>query len=180
MKLGPVISPTAGYHPFYHLMRSERDYLVYNKGAERTLMFSRDSLSHLYVTEHFSVYELLGNCFCKEEVPEWTHPLNRVDHSYLENAIKLCHYVLEPARELIGGPIDVNSFIRSEARNRSVGGVPTSNHLTGRAADVRPYYGCPLGDLMVALRTVLNRLVSDGSIRNFELILYPSFIHVAI
>ena len=34
-------------------------------------------------------------------------------------------------------PIVINSGYRSPAVNKAVGGVPTSNHLTGCAADIR-------------------------------------------
>ena len=34
-------------------------------------------------------------------------------------------------------PIIINSGYRSEAVNRAVGGVPSSNHLTGCAVDIR-------------------------------------------
>ena len=34
-------------------------------------------------------------------------------------------------------PIIINSGFRSEAVNKAVGGVPTSNHLTGCAVDIR-------------------------------------------
>ena len=44
---------------------------------------------------------------------------------------------LEVLRERSGGPIRINSGYRSPAVNKAVGGVATSNHLTGCAADIR-------------------------------------------
>lgn len=44
--------------------------------------------------------------------------------------------VLDPAREAFGGPIRVGSGYRSIALNKAVGGVPTSQHLRGEAADL--------------------------------------------
>lgn len=43
---------------------------------------------------------------------------------------------LEALRALAGGPIIVTSGYRCETHNLSVGGVPRSAHIYGRAADV--------------------------------------------
>ena len=48
-----------------------------------------------------------------------------------------CLTLLEPARQQVG-PIIINSGYRNEVVNRKVGGVKTSQHLTGQAADIRP------------------------------------------
>jgi hypothetical protein len=48
----------------------------------------------------------------------------------------LCEW-LEVLRERAGCPIIINSGYRSPQLNRKVGGEPTSNHLTGCAADIR-------------------------------------------
>jgi hypothetical protein len=40
-------------------------------------------------------------------------------------------------RERSGGPVRINSGYRSPQLNKKVGGAPTSNHLTGCAADIR-------------------------------------------
>jgi hypothetical protein len=44
--------------------------------------------------------------------------------------------VLDPLREAYGKPITVNSGYRSMELNRAVGGSETSDHLSGRAADI--------------------------------------------
>jgi hypothetical protein len=44
---------------------------------------------------------------------------------------------LEVLRERSGKPIVINSGYRSPQLNKKIGGVPTSNHLTGCAADIR-------------------------------------------
>ena len=49
----------------------------------------------------------------------------------------LCDHVLEPARAALG-PIHVNSGYRSPAVNAMVGGAPSSQHMQGEAADLRP------------------------------------------
>ncbi|MBE6306181.1 MAG: peptidase M15 [Bacteroidaceae bacterium] len=53
-----------------------------------------------------------------------------------ENLIALVENILDPARELMGCPVRVNSGYRCELLNRCVGGVPDSQHLQGQAADV--------------------------------------------
>ena len=44
--------------------------------------------------------------------------------------------VLQPLRDAYGKPITVNSGYRSPLVNKSVGGVPTSQHVKGEAADI--------------------------------------------
>jgi hypothetical protein len=53
----------------------------------------------------------------------------------------LCIYILEPLRDQFTGsggsdPFSINCAFRGEEYNTSVGGVPTSHHRTGRAADL--------------------------------------------
>ena len=48
----------------------------------------------------------------------------------------LINNLLDPIREAWGGPISVNSGYRCPVLNRAVGGVPTSQHQKGEAADV--------------------------------------------
>lgn len=49
---------------------------------------------------------------------------------------KLVENVLQPARDLYGAPIRVNSSYRCETLNRAVGGAPYSQHVRGEAADI--------------------------------------------
>lgn len=56
----------------------------------------------------------------------------------LQNLKRLCIHFLEPVRELLGVPLQVSSGYRSALVNRKVGGVPTSAHRFGRAADFVP------------------------------------------
>lgn len=50
--------------------------------------------------------------------------------------ITLCGKVLQPARDMIGEPIHVNSGFRSVAVNSAVGGARSSQHTRGEAADI--------------------------------------------
>ena len=49
---------------------------------------------------------------------------------------RLIEQLLDPIRASWGAPITVNSGYRSPALNRTVGGVATSQHVKGEAADI--------------------------------------------
>ena len=49
---------------------------------------------------------------------------------------RLVLQVLDPLREAWGHPLHINSGYRCPELNRLVGGVPTSQHVLGQAADV--------------------------------------------
>ena len=61
---------------------------------------------------------------------------NKPGNTEILNLKKLCEDVLQPLRDLLGKPIIVNSGYRSPEVNKKVGGVPTSYHLKGLAADI--------------------------------------------
>ena len=61
---------------------------------------------------------------------------NIPSHEAIANLKRLCGW-LEVLRERAGRSIVINSGYRSPQLNRKVGGAPTSNHLTGCAADIR-------------------------------------------
>lgn len=90
----------------------------------------------------------------------------------------LTEQVLDPAREVLGKPIKVNSGFRCPLHNKTVGGVYNSQHVKGEAADIAPA-GFMIHDS--GLKTELVRLakviVENG--RFDQLILYPTFIHVS-
>lgn len=54
----------------------------------------------------------------------------------VRNLTTLVDKVLDPLRTAWGGPIVVNSGYRCKALNDAVGGSKTSDHMTGRAADI--------------------------------------------
>nr|DAH85499.1 MAG TPA: peptidase [Caudoviricetes sp.] len=61
---------------------------------------------------------------------------NQPDAKQAENLRKLIDKVLQPLREAYGKPIRINSGFRSAALNAAVGGVKTSHHVKGQAADI--------------------------------------------
>ena len=87
---------------------------------------------------------------------------NTMPEAARKNVAALVDTVLDPLREAWGGPIIVNSGYRCAALNKAVGGVPTSMHLTGHAADITT------GNSVDNRR--LYQLVEDLNLPYFELI----------
>ncbi|WP_081773334.1 D-Ala-D-Ala carboxypeptidase family metallohydrolase [Prevotella sp. P6B4] len=95
------------------------------------------------LSQHFVLGEM-----CKTSVK--TADGNIPSHVHIENLKRLCGW-LEMLRSewnsRYGGgndPIIINSGYRSPEVNRAVGGVATSNHLTGCAADIKVKDICQL------------------------------------
>lgn len=61
---------------------------------------------------------------------------NTMPEAAKKNVAVLVDKVLDPLREAWGKPITVTSGYRCAALNKAAGGVPTSMHLTGNAADI--------------------------------------------
>ena len=85
--------------------------------------------SQAKLSDHFTLGE-----FTKSN----SHPevYNIPSHEAIANLKRVCGW-LEVLRERSGGPIRINSGYRSPQLNKKIGGVPTSNHLTGCAVDIR-------------------------------------------
>jgi len=82
------------------------------------------------LTQHFTLEEFERSA---------TATKNGIDNSIPQELIpsiqNLCEQVLEPLRQHIGKPITITSGYRSKELNNLIGGSPTSQHLTGQAAD---------------------------------------------
>ena len=76
----------------------------------------------------------------KELTRSTTAELRGIDNTpsqqVINNLTALVENVLDPLREAWGAPIHVNSGYRCAALNKAVGGVPTSQHILGEAADI--------------------------------------------
>lgn len=105
--------------------------MLHSKVAyDDTCRFFRYSLYMKY----FTIKEL-----CASETAEKNHIDNSPDSGHERNLRLLVVRVLDPLREVYGKPIHVNSGYRCERLNSLVGGVPTSDHVKGRAADITVY-----------------------------------------
>lgn len=63
---------------------------------------------------------------------------NTPDTECIAHLGELCGTILQPIRDAWGKPIIVTSGYRCKALNKAVGGVSTSAHLSGWAADCVP------------------------------------------
>ena len=93
-----------------------------------------DSEKLMKLSGHFTLAELTKTSVRMENVP---------NEAQVENLKRVCRW-LERLRKRWNDkygdgddPIIINSGFRSAAVNKAVGGVPTSNHLTGCAVDIR-------------------------------------------
>lgn len=100
--------------------------------------------------KYFSIKEL-----CRSEDAEKHGIDNTPSEEAKINMENLIVEVLDPCREKYGKPITVNSGYRSRQLNAKVGGVDTSDHLTGEAADIT-------GGSVAENRRIFKTLVENG------------------
>lgn len=79
-------------------------------------------------------------------------------------------YVLDAMRERVGGPLILSCCYRCPQHNAEVGGVPNSQHVYGRAADVL----CPDGMSVDELAEIAEECGADGIGRYYD----AQFVHV--
>lgn len=85
------------------------------------------------LSEHFSLEELTrSETATRHGIP------NTPNRDQAAALGLLCVDLLEPARALLGVPLQVSSGFRCPDLNARVGGQPNSAHLDGRAADFIP------------------------------------------
>lgn len=120
----------------------------------------------MYKPKYFSLQELIDTSVTAlaNNIPNWDS---------LENLLSLCEKILDPLRSAYGKPLFINSGYRSRFVNVSVGGVPTSQHLLGCAADLSVRSDCSLVELF--------ELVQELELPFDQLIYYKkrNFIHVS-
>lgn len=113
------------------------------------------------ITLHFSFDEMTRTSTGLANVP---------DVKQGADLVRLCDLILEPLRALVG-PLHVNSGFRSPEVNHAIGGVPTSQHMAGQAADLFPINSTLEG----AFQTC-----KASSIPFDQLIIEPRWIHVSV
>jgi uncharacterized protein YcbK (DUF882 family) len=114
------------------------------------------------ITKDFSYRE-----FERSEVADAKHICNVITSFEVRDSIlALTENVLQPLRDAWGKPLKVNSGYRCKALNAAVGGVPTSQHVKGEAADIAAGDPVKLARLAVKLRLPFD-----------QMILYPTFVH---
>lgn len=99
------------------------------------------------LTQHFTLEELTHSDYAVANGIN-----NSANQIVQENLMMLCTLILEPLRASIGEPIIINSGYRNAAVNAGVGGVKTSHHLLGLAADINFKNEAQLKQMVAALK----------------------------
>jgi uncharacterized protein YcbK (DUF882 family) len=130
--------------------------------TKRIIMTNVTINQEVRLSEHFKLAEL-----CKTSVR--TADGNIPSHAAIENLKRLCGW-LEMLRDEWNkrygdgdDPVIINSGYRSAQVNKAVGGVATSNHLTGCAVDIRV-----LGMEQLLRYAVILLDISDESQEDFD------------
>lgn len=125
-------------------------------------------MQNIYLTPHFTLSEMTVTK---------TGIVNTPNAEQTNQLRLLCRDILEPLR-FHGecAPIIVDSAFRSPLVNKAVGGVPTSQHLLGQAADIHCYYSTP------RLYEIIFGLVNDGVFNVGQCIIYTKshFVHISL
>lgn len=85
----------------------------------------------MQLSEHFHLSE-----FIRSDIAALHNLANKPPQEVTRRLGMLCHMVLEPLRAAAGAPIHISSGYRSTVVNQLAGGVPTSQHCRGEAADI--------------------------------------------
>lgn len=105
--------------------------------------------------------------FEASETAKKRHIINVISTFEIRDAVKeLTLTVLQPLRNAWGEPLHINSGYRCPKLNAAVGGVPTSQHTKGEAADIRADHPIKLA-----------QLAYDMGLPFDQMIIYPTFVH---
>lgn len=116
------------------------------------------------ISKNFSYRE-----FETSDTADRLHICNVICEPEVRDSLKaLVLDVLQPLRDKLGTPCKINSGYRCPELNKAVGGVPTSQHQKGEAADT-VWEG--MKPIEVARAAVRLGLPYD------QLIVYPTFVH---
>lgn len=99
------------------------------------------------LTQHFTLEELSHSDYADAH-----GIMNYPGQQAQQNLMMLCVLILEPLRMSLGQPIRINSGYRCKEVNLGVGGVSTSHHLLGLAADIHFENETQLNEMIRALR----------------------------
>ena len=128
-------------------------------------------------TKNFSYDELIASATAKRLGID-----NTPTSEEKEKLRRLAIEVLQPIRDAWRGVIVVNSGYRSEALNKAVGGVKTSQHRLGEAADIKPVKMTDGGKMYRMIQNMVNKgqlnvgqcIWEYGNSKN------PQWIHVSL
>ena len=86
---------------------------------------------NIQFTTNFSLYELLLTSHRRFDEEQYNPPAE-----VIENLRALCVNVLQPLRDALNSPVNLNSGYRCPSLNQAIGGARNSQHMTGHAADI--------------------------------------------
>lgn len=111
------------------------------------------------LSQHFELAE-----FTRSDTARQLKIDNVPNLQQIENLTNLCINVLEPARQITKSQIYITSGFRNKLLNQAVGGVPSSQHCKGLAADLRVYTQFYTDNLVSALKeTDFDQLIFEKS-----------------
>ena len=117
----------------------------------------------------------------KEGIKSNTAMRLNIDNSpgeyHLGNMNAIALNIFEPLREWVGGPIKINSFYRSVALNKAIGGSSRSQHCEGRAMDVDDTFRYKTNAEMY--KYVKENLSFDQMIWEFGTDKNPDWVHIS-
>ena len=96
---------------------------------------------------------------------------------HLSNMVGIAEKVFEPLRKWVGGPIKINSFYRSVALNKAIGGSSRSQHCEGRAIDIDDTFGHKTNAEM--FEWIKSNLDFDQMIWEFGTDDNPDWVHIS-
>lgn len=128
------------------------------------------------LSNNFSLEELVASTTAKKRKID-----NTPSAEVVANLTKLAKEVLQPIRNKYGKAITVTSGYRSVKLNAAIGGVKTSQHVKGEAADIK----CTATS-KAYLFNLIKDMISKGEIKVGQLIWEygtkkePNWIHVSL
>lgn len=97
-------------------------------------MITETFAKQTFLSKNFTLYELL-----KSDVAIYRGLMYKqfsINQDFIGNLGELCKNVLQPLRTFLKKPVTVDSGYRCLIVNELVGGSKTSDHMTGKAADL--------------------------------------------
>lgn len=79
---------------------------------------------------------------------------------------------LQVLRDYLQKPIEITSGYRSPAHNAKIGGAKSSQHMYGRAADIKVQNTSPL-----AVKKAIETLIAAGKMKEGGIGIYPTWVH---
>lgn len=120
------------------------------------------------LTDNFSLEELTRSVTAGNKGID-----NNPEPVHVANLRALAKSVLQPARDHINAPVQVNSGYRSRKLNKAIGGSKKSQHCRGEAADISCH------DNAVLFNFIRNETVFDQLIWEFGTDQEPAWVHVS-